>query len=54
LANRLISVEDGQEALDYLQRTGKYKDDNKFPMPNLILLDLRLPKVDGLEVFKDY
>ena len=52
LANRLISVEDGQEALDYLQRTGKYKDDNKFPMPNLILLDLRLPKVDGLEVLR--
>jgi CheY-like chemotaxis protein len=52
LANRLIAVEDGQEALDYLHRTGKYKDDNKFPMPNLILLDLRLPKVDGLEVLK--
>lgn len=52
LANRLISVEDGQEALDYLHRKGKYHDDIKFPMPNLILLDLRLPKVDGLEVLK--
>jgi CheY-like chemotaxis protein len=52
LANRLISVEDGQEALDYLYRKSKYHDDKKFPLPNLILLDLRLPKVDGLEVLK--
>ena len=52
LANRLISVEDGQEALDYLHRKGKYHDGAKYPMPNLILLDLRLPKVDGLEVLK--
>ena len=52
LANRLISVEDGQIALDYLYRKGNYKDAVKFPMPNLILLDLRLPKVDGLEVLK--
>jgi CheY-like chemotaxis protein len=52
LANRLISVEDGQEALDYLHRKGKYNDSAKFPMPNLILLDPRLPKVDGLGVLK--
>ncbi|MGP8080487.1 MAG: response regulator [Dehalococcoidales bacterium] len=52
LANRLISVEDGQVALDYLHRKGKYNDEAKFPMPNLILLDLRLPKIDGLEVLK--
>jgi DNA-binding response OmpR family regulator len=52
LANRLISVEDGQAALDYLHRRGLYHDEVKFPMPNLILLDLRLPKVDGLEVLK--
>ena len=52
LANRLISVEDGQAALDYLHRKGSYHDAVKFPMPNLILLDLRLPKVDGLEVLK--
>ena len=52
LANRLISVEDGQEALDYLYRKGKYTNADKFPMPNLILLDLRLPKIDGLEVLK--
>jgi CheY-like chemotaxis protein len=52
LANRLISVEDGQAALDYLDRKGQYNDETKFPMPNLILLDLRLPKVDGLDVLK--
>jgi CheY-like chemotaxis protein len=52
LANRLISVEDGQAALDYLDRKGQFNDETKFPMPNLILLDLRLPKVDGLDVLK--
>ena len=52
LANRLISVEDGQAALDYLFRKGEYNNQAKYPMPNLILLDLRLPKVDGLEVLK--
>ena len=52
LANRLISVEDGQAALDYIYRKGQYNNADKFPMPNLILLDLRLPKVDGLEVLK--
>jgi len=52
LANRLLSVEDGQAALDYLNREGKYNDADKFPIPNLILLDLRLPLVDGLDVLK--
>ena len=52
LANRLISVEDGQAAQDYLHRKGQYDDEAKFPIPNLILLDLRLPKIDGLEVLK--
>jgi CheY-like chemotaxis protein len=52
LANRIISVEDGQAALDYLNRQGEYNNADKFPMPNLILLDLRLPLVDGLDVLK--
>ena len=52
LANRLVWVEDGQQALDYLGRKGKFNDADKYPMPNIVLLDLRLPKVDGLEVLK--
>jgi CheY-like chemotaxis protein len=52
VANRLIHVEDGQEALDYLFRRDKFSDPDESPRPHLILLDLRLPKVDGLEVLK--
>jgi len=51
-ANRLMHVEDGQAALDYLSREAEFSDPHKSPMPNLILLDLRLPKVDGLDVLK--
>jgi CheY-like chemotaxis protein len=52
LANRLIHVADGQEALDFLYRRGEYSDPAQSPRPGIILLDLRLPKVDGLEVLK--
>jgi CheY-like chemotaxis protein len=52
VANRLIRVKDGEEALMYLFRRGMYADDMKYPLPNIIILDLRLPKVDGLEVLK--
>ena len=51
-ANRLMHVEDGQAGLDYLYRKAEFSDPHKYPMPNLILLDLRLPKVDGLDVLK--
>jgi len=50
VANRINHVEDGQEALDYLLHEGAYADPESSPRPGLILLDLRLPKVDGLEV----
>jgi CheY-like chemotaxis protein len=46
-------VTDGETALDYLLRRGQYSDPEKSPLPHLILLDLRLPKVDGLEVLKE-
>jgi CheY-like chemotaxis protein len=52
IGNRLIHLTDGQQALDYLFRQGEYADPEQFPLPNLILLDLRLPKVDGLEVLE--
>jgi CheY-like chemotaxis protein len=52
MANRLIHVSDGQAALDYLNQVGEFSDAALHPRPNLVLLDLRLPKVDGLEVLK--
>jgi len=50
--NRIIHVTDGQQALDYLLRKGKFVNPEISPRPHLILLDLRLPKVDGLEVLR--
>ncbi len=52
VANRIIHVSDGQAALDYLFHEGAYADAQANPRPSLILLDLRLPKVDGLEVLR--
>lgn len=53
VANTIIHVEDGETALNYLHGRGKYADRKLFPLPHLMLLDLRLPKVDGLEVLKE-
>lgn len=52
IANRLWHVADGQMALDYLYRRGEFSDPATSPRPGLVLLDLRLPKVDGLEVLR--
>ena len=52
VANRMEHVEDGQAALDYLYRRNGFSEPDLSPMPDIILLDLRLPKVDGLEVLK--
>jgi len=50
IRNEIRHFVDGQAALDYLLRKGEYADATRSPRPHLILLDLRLPRVDGLEV----
>ncbi len=52
LANSIIWVKDGAEALDFIFAGGAYSDRNINNIPKVILLDLRLPKVDGLEVLR--
>jgi len=52
IPNKIFHVIDGEQALDFLFNKGNYTDCNAFPRPHLILLDLRLPKIDGLEVLK--
>ena len=49
LANELRFVQDGQELLDYLGRSGKFADPASSPRPNLILLDLNMPNMAGLD-----
>src|SRR5688572_4680933 len=48
--NPLFVVEDGRQAIDYLQGTGKFADRQLFPLPALVFLDLKLPYVSGFEV----
>lgn len=52
LANRLLHVKDGEEALEYIFGTGRYASHNPVIFPKVVLLDLRLPKVDGVEVLR--
>ena len=50
--NPLQIVTDGQQAIDYLDGKGVYADREKYPLPFLVLLDLKLPYVMGLDVLK--
>lgn len=50
--SRIYHVTDGEAALDYLFRRKDYADEAASPRPHVVLLDLRLPKVDGLDVLK--
>src|ERR1700722_19858192 len=52
VANPVQVASDGQQAIDYLQGAGKFADREKYPFPGLVLLDLKLPYVMGLDVLK--
>ncbi len=52
LANQVVHVKDGQEALDWIFGTGSHADRDVSARPKFVVLDLKLPKVDGLEVLR--
>ncbi len=54
LVNNLVHVKDGEEALDFIYAKGKFQNRKKegITNPRLIILDLKLPKIDGMEVLK--
>ncbi len=52
IANEMVVAGDGQEALDYLLGSGSGEGDAPSPLPALVLLDLKLPRVDGLSVLR--
>jgi len=52
ITNTLVHLKDGEQALQFLFCEGTYEDHHQPPCPRLILLDLKMPKVDGLEVLR--
>lgn len=52
IGNRVRHFIDGQSALDYLYRRGEFSESTETQLPHIILLDLRLPRVDGIDVLK--
>ncbi len=53
LANKLVTVNDGEELMDYLRHRGKYAPPAVSPRPGLVLLDLNMPKKDGREALRE-
>jgi two-component system response regulator len=52
ISNNIVHLKDGAEALDFIFGTGKYENRNIDQKPKMILLDLKMPKVNGIEVLK--
>jgi CheY-like chemotaxis protein len=53
ISNAIQYVQDGEELLEFLRNSGKYTDKEKYPKPNLILLDLNMPRKDGREALAE-
>ncbi len=49
IANEVVVVHDGVDAMEYLQCTGKFSGRNRDMLPQVVLLDLKMPRMDGLE-----
>ena len=52
IVNEIVEMPDGQQAMDYLERRGQFQDSAKSPRPGLILLDIKMPKVNGFTLLE--
>ena len=52
LGKKVYVANNGQEALDYLFGNGKYAERDQYPLPDIVLLDLKMPGIDGFEVLR--